>query len=87
MTKTMLTVCIAGCCLLTTMAAGWDFTSAHKGAAGRFTFDPLPSSAPCVVEGAGAFPTEQPFVLPTSYGQTDIAPDGGAPDHWDVLTH
>jgi hypothetical protein len=88
MIKTMLTVCIAGCCLLTTMATGWDFTTAHKGTAGPFTFDPLPTPAPCVVEGAGAFPNEQPFVVPTGYGQTDIARegDGGAPDNWDLLT-
>ena len=88
MIKTMLTVCIAGCCLLTAMAAGWDFTSARKGAAGPFTFDPLPSAAPCVVEDTGAFPNEQPFVLPTGYGQTDLAREGdrGSADNWDVLT-
>jgi len=57
-------------------------------ARGQFQFDPLPASAACVLGGAGAFPNEQPFLLPAGYTQTVIARegDGGSADQWDMNT-
>ena len=48
---------------------------------GPFQFTPLATSTACVVGGAGAYPAEQPFVLPAGFVQTVIARegDGGAP--------
>jgi hypothetical protein len=51
-------------------------------------FTPLPASATCLPGGAGTFPNEQPFLLPSGFEQTVIARegDGGAPDQWDMNT-
>jgi len=53
-----------------------------------FQFEPLASSAACTIGGAGAFPLEQPFVLPPGFQQTIIARegDGGSTDNWDMNT-
>ena len=87
MIRTILTVCIAGCCLLTTMAARWEFTPARRGAAGPFTFEPLASSASCVVGGA-VLPERAAFRAPGR-----LHPDcpgarrrWGATDNWDMNT-
>jgi Bacterial regulatory proteins, luxR family len=55
---------------------------------GPFQFDPLPASAACVLGGAGVFPLEQPFTLPSGYTQTVIARegDGGSANNWDMNT-
>ncbi len=55
---------------------------------GPFQFSPLPSSAACVVGGAGTFPAEQPFLLPAGFVQTVVARegDGGTIDNWDMHT-
>jgi hypothetical protein len=91
LTRMMLTICIAGCCLLTTIAT-WTVPtaarSAGRPAGGPFAFDALPSSATCVAGGVGAFPNEQPFVLPAGYSQRVVARegDGGSTDNWDMNT-
>jgi len=88
MIRTILSVCIAGCCLLTAVAARWESTSARPRASGQPSFEPLTASAPCVPGGTGAFPDEQPFLLPTGYVQRVLARegDGGATDNWDMNT-
>jgi hypothetical protein len=55
---------------------------------GRLSFEPLAASAACVPGGVGAFPDEQPFVLPPGFVQTIIARegDGGSTDNWDMNT-
>jgi uncharacterized protein len=55
---------------------------------GPFQFTPLAASTACVVGGAGAYPAEQPFVLPAGFIQTVIARegDGGSTDNWDMNT-
>jgi hypothetical protein len=63
---------------------------AQGGSPGRgpFQFQPLASSAACVIGGAGAPGAEQPFILPTGFVQTVIARegDGGTTDNWDMNT-
>lgn len=93
--RMMLTVTIAGCCLITSLATSLA-TSRATGTiptiAGdteaTFEFVGLPASTPCTAGGAGAFPNEQPFVLPAGYVQRVIARegDGGATDIWDMNT-
>jgi secreted PhoX family phosphatase len=50
------------------------------------TFVPLGPSAPCYAGGAGAYPNEQPFILPPGYTQHVFARegDGGTTDNWDM---
>ena len=88
LTRTMLTVCMAGACLLTGVATWTPPAAARVTARGPFEFVALPASAPCVVGGAGVFPNEQPFVLPAGYTQHVVARegDGGATDNWDMNT-
>jgi len=49
-------------------------------------FTPLAASSPCV--GATEIPLQDPFMLPTGYGQQVIARegDGGSTDLWDMNT-
>jgi hypothetical protein len=84
MSRTLLTVCIAGCWLGIAM----ESTHTQSAAGGPFEFEPLTSSAPCVAGGVGAFPNEQPFVLPPGYVQSVLARegDGGSTDNWDMNT-
>jgi len=69
-----------------TVSAGAAQDEASPG--GRFSFDPLATSAACVPGGVGAFPDEQPFVLAPGFVQTIIARegDGGSTDNWDMNT-
>ena len=78
--------------LSTSVTAALSLTTAfaaHEDAgvtSGPFQFTPLAASSPCVPGGAGAFPHEQPFLLPSGYEQTVIARegDGGTIDNWDM---
>ena len=66
-------------------------TLAQSGASpvqGPFQFEPLPASSACDSGGVGAYPAEQPFVLPPGFIQTVVARegDGGSTDNWDMNT-
>jgi len=60
----------------------------EEGRSAGFRFTPLPASAACVPGGAGVFPEEQPFLLPSGFEQVVIARelDGGSTDNWDMNT-
>ena len=76
---------VAGCLLGSALLYGRQQEGVTSG---PFQFSPLPSSAACVVGGAGTFPDEQPFLLPAGFVQTVIARqgDGGTIDNWDMHT-
>lgn len=80
--------CLAAAVLITvallTALIGRTDVAARK----VFQFEPLAASAACVPGGAGAFPDEQPFILPAGFVQTVIARegDGGATERFDMNT-
>ena len=84
--RTLLSLAIACCAALSLTVVRADSRDG-RGSDG-FRFAPLAASAPCVPGGAGAFPNEQPFILPPGYVQFVFARelDGGAPDQWDMNT-
>ena len=70
-------------------AGGLSVAQEQEGVtSGPFQFSPLPASAACVPGGAGTFPAEQPFLLPSGFVQTVVARqgDGGTIDNWDMHT-
>src|SRR5688500_11881919 len=74
---------------LAATAAAIQLSAQDKSATrGPFQFQPLASSAACVIGGAGAPGAEQPFILPDGFVQTVIARegDGGTTDNWDMNT-
>jgi hypothetical protein len=85
MMRTMLTVCVVACGVLTAAAAR---TASPAAEPGQFDFQPLAESAGCVAGGEGAYPNERPFVLPDGFTQRVIARegDGGSTDNWDMNT-
>jgi len=81
--RAILSACIAAALSQTTAFAAPQDEGVTSG---PFQFTPLPASSPCVPGGAGAFPHEQPYLLPPGYEQTVIARegDGGTTDNWDM---
>jgi hypothetical protein len=79
---------VAGSSIAASMSIAALAQSGASPVHGPFQFEPLPASAACVVGGAGAYPAEQPFVLPPGFIQTVIARegDGGSTDNWDMNT-
>lgn len=88
LTGTPFTVLLAGSSLAASMSIAALAQSDPSPAGGPFQFTPLATSAACVTGGAGAYPAEQPFVLPPGFVQSVIARegDGGSTDNWDMNT-
>ncbi len=88
LTRTPFRLLLAGSSIAASMSIAALAQSDSSPVRGPFQFEPLPASAACTVGGVGAFPAEQPFVLPPGFVQTVIARegDGGATDNWDMNT-
>ena len=87
MLTTPFTVLLAGSSIVASISIALAQSDASR-VHGPFRFQPLSTSAACNAGGAGAYPAEQPFVLPPGFVQTVIARegDGGSTDNWDMNT-
>jgi uncharacterized protein len=84
-TRSLIASCSTAACLA--LAATAILADDEDNGSG-FRFTPLAASAPCIPGGAGAYPNEQPFLLPPGFTQVVIARegDGGSTDNWDMQT-
>jgi hypothetical protein len=88
LTRTPFTLFFAGSSIAASMSIAALAHSDGSPVRGPFRFQPLATSTACDAGGAGAYPAEQPFVLPPGFIQTVIARegDGGSTNNWDMNT-